>query len=246
MTDTPIALVTGASQGIGRAAAVALARAGHHVVAVARAQGRLEALDDEIRAQGGTATIVPLDLGDMGGIDRLGGALHERYGRLDVLVHAAARLGDLTPVFHMSPGDAEKMIAVNLTATWRLMRSMEPLLKAAPAGRALIFSSGAARRPRANWGLYAATKAAVEALAVSWAQEIAFKGVGVAVLNPGPVATAMRKRAFPGENQTELPKPEALASCILELVSAAAPPRDGSLVNFRDTAHFRAWMDARG
>jgi NAD(P)-dependent dehydrogenase (short-subunit alcohol dehydrogenase family) len=245
-TDRPIALVTGASRGIGRAAAVALGRAGYQVVAVGRAQQALEATDDAIQAQGGApATLVPLDITDFDGLDRLGGALFQRHGRLDVLVHAAARLGELTPAFHQTPANGERMINTNFTATWRLIRALQPLLMVPGNARALFFTSGVVAAPRANWGLYAATKAATEALVASWVQEVAFKGVGAVTLNPGPVATAMRKQAFPGEDPATLPPPEALSSCMLELVSQAGPARKGEVVNFRDTPHFAAWEAAR-
>jgi NAD(P)-dependent dehydrogenase (short-subunit alcohol dehydrogenase family) len=153
MTDAKIALITGASRGIGRAAALACARAGMQVVATGRAQAALETLDDEIRAAGGLApTIVPLDLTDFDGIDRLGGALFQRFGRVDCLVHAAAHLGDLMPLAHMTPRLGEAMIATNLTATWRLIRSIEPLLVQSNAPRAVFFTSGVVAKPRAFWG----------------------------------------------------------------------------------------------
>src|SRR6185369_11633730 len=164
-----IALVTGASRGIGYATARALAEAGAHVVAVARTQGGLEELDDEIRkVSGQSATLVPLDITEGDGLDQLGLALHQRFGRLDILVHAAAILGPMTPVSHLDPKHWDRVVAVNLTASYRLLRSVEPLLKAAQ-GRALIFTSGVAARPRAFWGAYAATKAGLEALVRCWA-----------------------------------------------------------------------------
>jgi NAD(P)-dependent dehydrogenase (short-subunit alcohol dehydrogenase family) len=166
MSDQPLtdrlALVTGASRGIGAAAALALAKAGAHVVAVARTQGGLEELDDQIRkATGKSATLVPLDVADGDALDRLGLALHERFGRLDVLVHAAGILGPMTPVSHIEPAHWERVLAVNLTSAYRLIRSTEPLLRASTAGRAIFLTSGRARRPRAFWGPYGATKAAV-------------------------------------------------------------------------------------
>jgi NAD(P)-dependent dehydrogenase (short-subunit alcohol dehydrogenase family) len=244
MTDRPVALVTGASRGIGRAAALALGRAGYHVIALGRAQKALEALDDAIMAQGGSSTLVPLDITDFDALDRLGAALLERHGKLDVLVHAAARLGELTPALFQTPANGERMVATNFTATWRLIRSLTPLLCAAGNGRALFFTSGVVADPRPNWSLYAATKAATEALVACWVKEVAFKGVGAVVLNPGPVATAMRRQAFPGEDQATLPAPEALSSCMLELVSPALPPRSGDIVHFRATPHFEAWAAA--
>jgi NAD(P)-dependent dehydrogenase (short-subunit alcohol dehydrogenase family) len=245
MSDSKVILITGASRGIGRAAALACARAGWHVVATARAQAALEALDDEIKAiSGQPATIVPLDLTDMEAIDRLGGALFQRFGKLDGLIHAAARLGELGPTAHVKPSAAERLINTNLTATWRLIRSMEPLLIQSPAARAVFFTSGVVARPRAHWALYAATKAGTEALVQCWADEIAFKNVVASVLNPGPVATAMRRDAFPGEDQSTLPPPEALSSLLLELISPEWR-ETGRIVHFRDTAHFKAWEDTR-
>jgi NAD(P)-dependent dehydrogenase (short-subunit alcohol dehydrogenase family) len=244
MTETKVVLVTGASRGIGKAAALACARAGMQVIATGRAQKALETLDDEIRSFNGLpATIVPMDLTDFDAIDRLGGALFQRFGRLDGLIHAAAHLGELTPVAHAIPRMGEQMIATNLTASWRLIRSMEPLLIQSPHARAIFFTSGVAHHPRAHWGLYAATKAGVEAMAKCWADEIAFKNVVVSVLNPGAVATMMRKNAFPGEDQSTLPQPEHLSSMILELMSEAHT-QTGTTVHFRETAHFKAWQDA--
>jgi NAD(P)-dependent dehydrogenase (short-subunit alcohol dehydrogenase family) len=246
MTQSKIALITGASRGIGRAAAIACARAGMQVVATARSQKALEALDDEIRALGGAApTIVPLDLTDFDGIDRLGGALFQRYGRVDCLVHAAAHLGDLMPLAHMTPRIAETMIATNLTATWRLIRSIEPLLLQASAPRAIFFTSGVVDKPRAFWGMYAATKAANEALVQCWADEVDFKKIVATILNPGPVATAMRNKAFPGEDPATLPQPHALSSMMLSLLDEAHV-ETGKIVHFRDTEHFKAWEAMRG
>jgi NAD(P)-dependent dehydrogenase (short-subunit alcohol dehydrogenase family) len=245
MTNTKIALITGASRGIGRAAALACARAGMQVVATGRAQKALETLDDEIRAAGGLApTIVPLDLTDFDGIDRLGGALFQRFGRVDCLVHAAAHLGDLMPLAHMTPRLGETMIATNLTATWRLIRSMEPLLLQSSAPRAIFFTSGVVEKPRAFWGIYAATKAATESLVQCWADEVDFQKVVATILNPGPVATAMRNKAFPGEDQSTLPQPAALSSMILSLLSEDHT-QTGQIINFRDTAHFKAWEEMR-
>src|SRR3712207_4710068 len=177
LTDKPlqnrIVLVTGASRGIGRASALALARAGAHVIATATNQGALEELDDEITAATGEpATLVPLDLKDGNGIDRLGGVIYQRWGRIDVVVGAAGVLGGLTPLAHLDVKDWAKVIAVNLTANWRLIRSMDALLRASDAGRAVFVSSGLASRPRAFWGAYAASKAGLEALAKTYADEV--------------------------------------------------------------------------
>lgn len=212
-----IALVTGASRGIGAAAALALARAGAHVVAVARTQGGLEELDDAIRDEGGAATLVPLDLKDMEGIDRLGGALYERYGRLDILVGNAGVLGTTSPLAHVEPKDWDQAVTINLTANWRLIRSMDALLRASDAGRAVFVTSGAATRVRAYWGPYAATKAGLEVLARTYAAETATTPVRVNLFNPGATRTRMRSNAMPGEDATTLPTPDEVAQAIVPL-----------------------------
>ena len=220
LTDR-IALVTGASRGIGYTLAKELARAGAHVVAVARTQGALEELDDEIRAFGGSATLVPLDLTDLAGIDRLGGALWERFGRLDILIGNAGVLGPVGPLSHAGPKDFEKVIAVNIVANWRLVRSMEPLLKLAPAGRAVFLTSSAARRIRPFWGPYAMSKAALEAMVATWAMELEITPVKVNSINPGPLRTKMRAQAMPGEDAETLDRPIVLVPKLMELVSPA-------------------------
>jgi len=216
-----IALVTGASRGIGKVAALALASAGAHVIAAARTQGALEQLDDEIRALSGqAATLVPIELGDGDGLDQLGLAIHQRHGKLDILVHAGGMLGGLWPVSHMDPSQWERVVAVNLTSAYRLIRSMEPLLRQSEAGRAIFLSSGAAVRPRAFWGAYAATKAGLEALVRSWADEVEHTAIRAALLNPGPMRTRMRAEAFPGEDPDTLPDPSEIGPLIIELVQA--------------------------
>jgi NAD(P)-dependent dehydrogenase (short-subunit alcohol dehydrogenase family) len=229
-----IALVTGASRGIGRAIALGLARAGAQIVAVARTQGALEELDDEIRAAcGERATLVPLDLAEGDGIDRLGGAIHERWGRLDILVGAAGLLGVTTPVAHLDPPVWDKVMSANLTANYRLIRSLDPLLRAAEAGRAVFLTSGAARRPRAFWGAYAASKAGLEALVAVYADEIEHTNVRAALVNPGPMRTLMRARAFPGEDPMTLPEPAEIVPLVLELARADRTPPAG-VVSFPD------------
>ena len=216
-----IALVTGASRGIGRAAALALAEAGAHVVAVARTQGALMELDDEVRARTGEpATLVPLDLADAQAIDQLGYTLYQRYGRLDVLVHAAALLGAVTPVAHIEPALWDKVLAVNVTATFRLIRTTEPLLRAAEAGRAIFLTTGLAGSPRAFFGLYGATKAALENLVRTWADELEQTPVRAVLLSPGAMRTKMRAEAFPGEDPMDLPDPAEIGPMIVELVGA--------------------------
>jgi NAD(P)-dependent dehydrogenase (short-subunit alcohol dehydrogenase family) len=212
-----IALVTGASRGIGYATALVLARAGAHVVAVARTVGGLEELDDAIRALGGSATLVPLDLKDTNGILRLAAALAERYGRLDVLVGNAGILGPLSPLGHVEPKAWDDVIAVNVTANWNLIRAMDPLLRLSPAGRVVFVSSGVGSRPRAYWGPYAISKAALDALARTYAAETANTNVRVNLFNPGPTRTRMRAAAMPGEDPTTLKTADAAAEKILDL-----------------------------
>lgn len=216
-----IALVTGASRGIGRAAALALAGAGARVVAVARTQGALEELDDEIRAlTGRSATLVPMDLAEGDGIDQLGLAIHQRFGRLDVLVHAAAMLGPMTPVFHIEPKQWDRVVAVNLTASYRLIRSMEPLLRASDRPRAIFLTSGRAIRPKAFWGAYGVTKAGLEHLVRTWADELEQTKVRAVLLDPSVMRTRMRAEAMPGEDPTTLPDPSEIGPLIVELAQA--------------------------
>ncbi len=218
-----IALVTGASRGIGYFIARHLAASGAHVIAVARTVGGLEELDDEIRSGGkGSATLVPLDLADFAGIDRLGGQIHERWGKLDILVANAGVLGVISPLGHVEAKVFDKVMAVNVTSTWRLIRSVDPLLRLSDAGRALLMSSGAAHSARAFWGPYAASKAAVEAMARSWADETKNMPLRVNAVNPGATRTAMRAQAVPGENPQTLPHPSDVAAAI---VAVAGPDR---------------------
>ncbi|MEO9789848.1 MAG: SDR family NAD(P)-dependent oxidoreductase [Aurantimonas coralicida] len=215
-----VALVTGASRGIGYQIAKGLAAEGAHVIAVARTVGGLEELDDEIKALGSSATLVPLDLTDMGGIDRLGGAIHERWGKLDVLVANAGLLGVLAPIGHIEAKVFDKTMTVNVNATWRLIRTTDPLLRKSDAGRAIIMSSGAAHSAKAYWSLYAATKAACEALVKSWANETENLPLRVNSVNPGATRTAMRALAMPGEDAKTLPTPREVAAKIVPLAFA--------------------------
>lgn len=214
-----VAVVTGASRGIGRAAALGLAQAGAHVVAVARTTGGLEELDDEIGAAGGAATLVPLDLKDYDGVDRLGAALFERWGRLDILFANAAILGIVTPLAHLDAKVWDETIAVNVTANWRLIRSLDPLLRASDAGRVLFMSSSAAKTCRPYWGTYSITKAALNALAATYAAEVHQTNIGVNVFYPGPTRTRMRAQAMPGEDPETLPPPEVLVPDIVRMLS---------------------------
>lgn len=217
-----IALVTGATRGIGRASAVALAVAGAHVIAVGRTQGALEALDDELGALGlHRPTLVPLDLTEGETIDVLGAEIFRRHGHLDILVHAGAMLGGLWPVAHIDPRLWDKVVATNLTCVYRLIRSTEPLLRLADAGRAIFLTSGRAARPKAFWGSYAATKAALEALVRCWADEIEHTQVRAVLVDPNQMRTRMRAEAFPGEDPDTLPDPSEIGPMIVAL--AAAP-----------------------
>lgn len=215
-----IALVTGASRGIGAAVARRLAREGAHVVLVARTEGGLAEVDDAARACGASATLVPLDLSDGAAIDRLGLALFERFRRLDVLASCAGELGTLTPVAHAKPAEWDRVMAVNLTANYRLIRSLDPLLRASPAGRALFVTCAAARGPRAFWGAYGASKAALELLVLAYAAETRQSAVRVNLLDPGPVATGLRARAYPGEDPAGLPRPEDVTDFFVDLAEA--------------------------
>jgi NAD(P)-dependent dehydrogenase (short-subunit alcohol dehydrogenase family) len=218
-----IVLVTGASRGIGYQAALEAARRGAHVIAVARTVGGLEELDDEVQAAGSSATLVPADLRDGDAIDRLGRAIFERWGKLDGLVANAAMLGGaLSPVAHFDPKDFDKVMALNLTANYRLIRSVDLLLRQADAGRAVFVSSSSARSARAFWGPYAASKAALEALVKSYAAETGgVTNVRANVFYPGAVRTAMRAQAMPGEDPNSLPLPAAVAPQLIDMIEPA-------------------------
>ncbi|MBL6456640.1 SDR family NAD(P)-dependent oxidoreductase [Belnapia sp. T6] len=213
-----VALVTGASRGIGAAVALELARMGAHCVLTARTQGALEELDDSIRAEGGQATLFPLDLAkDAEKIDMLGPSIVHRFGRLDILVHAAGLLAKLTPVAHIMPADWQQSVAVNLTACWRLIRTCDPPLRAAPAGRAVILTDSVVEEPRAYWGLYGFGKAGQAHLARAWAAEVESTPLRVRLFDPGPVATQLRATAMPGEEPASLRQPAEVAPEIAAL-----------------------------
>jgi NAD(P)-dependent dehydrogenase (short-subunit alcohol dehydrogenase family) len=216
-----LALVTGAARGIGYFIARDLAAAGAHVIAVARTVGGLEELDDEIKAAGGEATLVPLDITDMEGIDRLGGSIYERWGKLDIMVANAGVLGVISPIGHVEAKTFEKVMNVNVTSVWRLIRSVDPLLRLSDAGRAILLSSGAAHSARAFWAPYAASKAAVEAMTRSWADETKNLPLRVNAVNPGATRTGMRAQAMPGEDPETLPHPSDVAKKIVPLASPA-------------------------
>jgi NAD(P)-dependent dehydrogenase (short-subunit alcohol dehydrogenase family) len=212
-----IALITGASRGIGAAVAVRFAGEGAHVVLAARTVGGLEEIDDAIRAEGGSATLVPVDLRDFSKIDELAAALFDRYGVLDILVGNAAEFGVFSPLGHIDPATWAEVVDLNLTANWRLIRAMDPLLRAAPAGRAIFVTSGVARGVFPYWGSYAVSKAGLEMLVKIYAGEIAKARVRTNLIDPGIVRTRLRARAFPGEDPSHLPPPESVADAFLAL-----------------------------
>ncbi|MEW6767481.1 MAG: SDR family NAD(P)-dependent oxidoreductase [Pseudomonadota bacterium] len=212
-----IALVTGASRGIGYATALTLAKAGAHVIAVARTQGGLEELDDAIRAEGGSATLVPLDLTDMDGIARLGAALNERHGKLDILVGNAGMAGTSSPLGHTDPKFWDSVMAINVNANFQLIRCMEPLLQKSDAGRAVFITSGIASKATAYMGPYAASKAALDALVRVWAHETQNTPIRVNLFSPGPIRTRMRAIVMPGEDPMTLDTPENAAEYIVPL-----------------------------
>ena len=216
-----IALVTGASRGIGRAVAKRYAQEGADLVLTARTVGALEELDDEIRAiSGKTSLLVPLDLKNFDAIDQLGAGLYERYGRLDVLVGNAGVLGQMSPLTHTEPKHWQEAIDVNLTANWRLIRSLDPLLRQSPAGRAAPLLTKIARGPRAYWGVYAVTKAALEMLAGIYAAESKPGNVRVNLIDPGKTRTRMRAAAYPGEDPASLPAPDSITDAFVRLARA--------------------------
>lgn len=220
LTDR-IALVTGASRGIGYQIAKQMAGAGAHVIAVARTVGGLEDLDDEIKAGGrGSATLVPLDLADMPAIDRLGSVINDRWGKLDILVANAAMLGTISPIGHLEAKTFEKVMLINVTSQWRLIRSVDPLLRKSDAGRGIVLTSNAAHSARPFWGLYSASKAAVETLTRSWAGEVENLPMRVNAADPGATRTAMRAQAMPGEDPASLPDPAFIAGRILSLADS--------------------------
>lgn len=235
--DKPLAgrvtLVTGASRGIGYQSAIALAKAGSHIIATARTQGGLEDLDDAIVALGGETTLVPMDLKQGDGIDQLGSIINKRWGRLDGLLANAGQLGEMAPLPHITPKKWEETFAVNVTANFRLIRSLDPLLRASPSGRAVFVSSRSAVSRKAFWGLYAASKSALDAMVMSYAQETEQTNLRVNLITPGPIRTQMRAKAMPGEDPDTLPMPVDIAPLIVPLLS---PDWDqhGQITDFRD------------
>ncbi len=216
-----IALITGASRGIGRAVALAYAREGAHVVLVARTVGALEEVDDEVRAMGASATLVPLDLTDAEKVDGLGPSLFPRWDKLDIFVGNAGILGPLSPLGHIRDRDWNAVLDINLTANWRLIRSLDPLLRRSDAARVIFVTSGASDGHHAYWGPYAVSKAALEALAKTYAAEVENAKIRVNLINPGATRTLMRSRAYPGEDPETLPAPEEITETFVELAMAS-------------------------
>lgn len=218
--DGRIAVITGASRGIGAAVARTFAGEGAHVILTARSQGGLEEVDDAIRAAGAAATLFPADLTEFDVIDQMAAAIHERFGRLDVLVGNAGILGPLSPMHHIEPAAWDEVMAINLTANWRLIRAFDPLLRLSPAGRAIFVSSGAADGHHPYWGAYAVSKGALEVMVRTWASELEATSVRANLINPGGTRTRMRAEAFPGEDPETLPAPERIAEAIVPLAQA--------------------------
>jgi NAD(P)-dependent dehydrogenase (short-subunit alcohol dehydrogenase family) len=235
-----IALVTGASRGIGYNAALAFARQGAHVIALARTVGGLEELDDQIRSEGGeAATLVPADITDFDAIDRLGATIDQRWGRLDIFLANAGMLGGLSPLGHYEPKNFQRVFDVNVTANWRFIRSLDPLLRASDAARAIFMSSGSPHSCKAFWGPYAASKAALEALARVYAAESKTTSIASIIVDPGVARTAMRALAMPGEDPQTLPHPSTVADALVELAAPDGHVRSGQIYS----VPVRRWME---
>lgn len=228
-----IALITGASRGIGRAVALRFAQEGAHVILVAKTIAALEELDDEIQAFGGSATLVPMNLRQFDQIDQMGQALYDRFGKIDILVGNAGVLGDMTPMAHLKIKMWNDVMETNVTANWRLIRSMEPLLKQSDAGRAIFVTSGTTKAPRAYWAAYAVSKAALENMVQTWAMELQKTSIKANLLDPGATRTRMRSIAYPGENPESLKAPEAVTDLFVEMASTDYN-KQGEVVRYND------------
>lgn len=234
-----VTLVTGATRGLGYAAAIELAKAGSQIIATGRTQGGLEDLDDAIKALGGDCTLVPMDLKNPDGIDQLGKVIYERWGRLDGLFANAGVLGDITPASHVEPKTFDDVMAVNFTANYRLIRSVDPLLRESKSGRAVFVTSGVATSRRAYWSAYAASKSALETFVQCYAKEVGITKIKVNLLNPGAVRTAMRAKAMPGEDPSILPDPADVAPLVVDMLSPDYTDHD-KIVSFRETPYYSA------
>ncbi len=236
--ENRVAVVTGASRGLGRAIALKLAAEGAHIVATARTQGGLEELDDEIKDIGGTATLVPADIKDFAAIDRLGAAIFERWKKLDILIGNAGVLGKLTPLGHLDPKVFDDAMAVNITANYRLVRSLDPLLRASDAGRAVFITSGLAHKCFAYWGAYSISKAALEALVRTYAAENESTAIRANCFSPGPTRTKMRATAMPGEDPDTLPSAEEVAAQVIPMCLSSFTD-NGAVYKYAPTGLFK-------
>ena len=239
MTETKplagrIALVTGASRGLGAAVAKALAAEGAHPILVARTQGGLEEVDDELRSLGGSATLMPLDITQSDLVDRMGAAIFERWKKLDILVGNAGLLGGLSPLQHYKPDVWDNTFAVNVTANWRLIRSLDPLLRQSDAGRAVFMTSIAGRLARPYWGAYSVSKAALDMMVKTYAAEVANTPLRVNLFNPNRTRTSMRTEAYPGENPETVKTPDEAARQMIELVLPSCT-RNGEIIDAVET-----------
>jgi len=226
-----IAVITGASRGIGRAVALRYAAEGAHVILIARTIAALEEVDDEIQALGGKATLVPMNLREFDKIDQMGQALYDRFGKIDILVGNAGFLGDLTPMSHLKVKMWNEVMDTNVTANFRLIRSMEPLLKQSDAGRAIFLSSGTTKKPRAYWAAYAVSKAALENMVQTWSMELNKTNIKANLIDPGATRTRMRAQAYPGENPDSLKSPEDLTDLFVELALPSCD-KQGEVVRY--------------
>ena len=220
-----VALITGASRGLGAAVARTYAAAGAHVILLARTQGALEELDDQIQAAGGRATLFPFDLGETRKISAIGPAIADKFGRLDILVGNAAQLGTLSPVAHSDPKIFEEVFRTNFFANYHLLRALDPLLRASDAGRALFITDACAHVKAPFWGAYAATKAALESMVMTYAAEVAHSPLCVNLIDPGVMGTEMRASAFPAEQRDTLPAPDDIAAALVHWASPACTTR---------------------
>lgn len=233
MLENKVALITGASRGIGRSVALRFAKEGAHVILVAKSMAALEEVDDEIQAVGGSATLVPMDLRDFDKIDQMGQALYDRFGKIDIMVGNAGLLGDLAPMSQLKVKRWTEVMDVNVTANWRLIRSIEPLLRQSETGRAIFLTSGTTKAPRAYWAAYAVSKAALEAMAQTWAQELLKTNIKVNLLDPGATRTRMRAQAYPGEDPNVLKEADALTDLFMELASSDCE-KHGEIIRFNE------------
>jgi len=232
--DGKVALITGATRGIGAGVAKAMAREGAHIIIVGRTTGALEEMDDAIGEAGGTATLVPMDISDHAAIDRLGGHVAEKWGKLDILIGNAGILGTITPLGHIKPKDWDQLMAINVTANYRLIRSFDPLLKAADAGRAIFVTSSVAESCRPFWGGYAITKAALNCMVKTYANEIVnTTNIKANIINPGPIRTNMRAAAMPGEDPGTLDTPDDIAPLFVKM----------ALPEFKETGEIISYID---